>query len=60
MHTLLTLYIKRAKFTNKNVMPQTLCHLHVPNKNILHTGVTETRGYAKERCKTGGEIKRKW
>jgi len=49
MHTLLTLYIKRAKFTNKNVMPQVLCYLHVPNKNILHAGMTETRGYAKER-----------
>jgi len=37
MHTLLTLYTKRAKFTKK--MPQALCHLHVPNKNI-HAGVT--------------------
>jgi hypothetical protein len=60
MHTLLTLYIKRAKLTNKNVRPQALCHLHVPNKNTLHTGVTETRGYAKETYKMVGQIKRIW
>jgi hypothetical protein len=37
-------------------MPQPLCHLHVPNENILHAGENETRGYAKERCKIVGEI----
>jgi hypothetical protein len=44
---LLTLYIKRAQFTNKN-MSQALCHLRVPKKYILNAGEIETRGYAKE------------
>jgi hypothetical protein len=37
-------------------MPQALCHLHVPRKNTLHAGATETRGYAKERHKIDGKL----
>jgi hypothetical protein len=32
----------------------------VPNKNTLHAGEIETRGYEEERSKTVREIGRKW
>jgi hypothetical protein len=51
MHTLLALYIKRAKFTKK-----TNSTSPVPNKNILHAGVTVTRSSAKERCMIVGQM----
>jgi hypothetical protein len=59
MHTMLTLYTKRAKFTKKcnatSIVPFTCAE-----QKYTTCWCDGTRDYAKERCKIVGQIRRKW